>query len=149
MARLEPLALDDQLCFSLYATSIAINRVYKPMLDGLGITYPQYLVLSTLWERDGRGISEIAHRLALEPSTITPLVKRLEQAGFVTRRRDAQDERQVQVHLTEKGVGLRADTTCLAEALLSRSGMDMGEIVALNDRIRALWAALAPGEQPA
>lgn len=149
MARLEPLALDDQLCFSLYATSIAINRVYKPMLDGLGITYPQYLVLSTLWERDGRGISEIAHRLALEPSTITPLVKRLEQAGFVTRRRDAQDERQVQVRLTPKGAGLRADTTCLAEALLSRSGMDMDEIAALNDRIRALWAALAPGEQPA
>ena len=145
MARPSHLTLDEQLCFSLYATSIAINRTYKPMLDGLGITYPQYLVLSTLWERDGRGISEIAHRLSLEPSTITPLVKRLEQAGFVARRRDLQDERQVQVHLTKQGAALEADTTCLAETLLRRSGMKMDEIAALNERIRTLWAALVPG----
>ena len=79
----EPLPLDAQLCFSLYSTSIAINRLYKPMLDSLGVTYPQYLVLSTLWERDGQTISAIADRLALEPSTITPLMKRLEAAGFV------------------------------------------------------------------
>lgn len=142
MARLEPLALDDQLCFSLYATSIAINRAYKPMLDALGITYPQYLVLSTLWERDGRGITQIAHRLALEPSTITPLVKRLELAGFVDRRRDSEDERQVQVHLTRKGAGLREETTCLAETLLRRSGMSLAEVAALNEQVKALRAAL-------
>src|ERR1700754_1554145 len=95
----EPLPLDAQLCFSLYSTSIAINRLYKPMLDSLGLTYPQYLVLSVLWEKDGRTISAIADRLALEPSTITPLVKRLEAAGFVERQRNAKDERVVNVTL--------------------------------------------------
>ena len=75
-----PLPLDQQLCFSLYATSIAINRLYKPLLDDLGVTYPQYLVLNTLWESDGQTIGGIAARLALEPSTITPLIKRLEAA---------------------------------------------------------------------
>ncbi|WP_421993713.1 MarR family winged helix-turn-helix transcriptional regulator [Roseococcus sp.] len=142
---MEPLALDDQLCFSLYSTAIAVNRTYKPMLDALGITYPQYLVLNTLWEKDGRGISEIAHRLALEPSTITPLMKRLEAAGFVTRQRDAQDERQVQVHLTPRGQALRAESTCLTETLLKRSGMSLPQIVALNAQLRALRAALAEG----
>ncbi len=141
------LKLDEQICFSLYAASIAINRTYKPMLDALGITYPQYLVLSTLWEQDGLGISAIAHRLSLEPSTITPLVKRLEQAGFVTRHRDTVDERQVQVHLTTAGTALEADTTCLAETLLRRSGMSMDEVTALNDRIRTLWTALAEGHE--
>jgi DNA-binding MarR family transcriptional regulator len=144
---MEPLALDDQLCFSLYATAIAVNRTYKPLLDALGITYPQYLVLSTLWEQDGRGISEIAHRLALEPSTITPLVKRLELAGFVTRQRDSQDERQVQVHLTDRGVAMRAESTCLAETLLQRSGMSMVEIAVLNGHVRALRTALVEGPE--
>jgi DNA-binding MarR family transcriptional regulator len=139
--------LDEQLCFSLYATSIAINRTYKPMLDALGITYPQYLVLSTLWESDGLGISAIAHRLALEPSTITPLVKRIEQAGFVARRRDSVDERQVQVHLTEAGRAMRAETACLTETLLRRSGMSVEEIIALNGRIRALRTALVEGSE--
>lgn len=98
----QPIPLDSQLCFSLYGTTIAINRTYKPMLDAMGITYPQYLVLSTLWEGDGQTISAIADRLALEPSTITPLVKRLEAAGFVQRLRSTKDERLVGVHLTDK-----------------------------------------------
>src|SRR5258705_5101758 len=96
----DSIPLEDQLCFSLYATTIAINRAYKPMLDSLGITYPQYLVLSTLWEEDKRTITAIADRLALEPSMITPLVKRLEAAGFVGRRRNPADQRQVHVRLT-------------------------------------------------
>ena len=98
-----PIPLDSQLCFSLYGASIAINRTYKPMLDALGVTYPQYLVLSALWETDGQTITAIADRLALEPSTITPLMKRLEQAGFVGRQRNPEDERQVEVRLTAKG----------------------------------------------
>ena len=81
------LPLDGQLCFSLYSASLAIQRVYKPMLDALGVTYTQYLVLSALWERDGLTIGAIGERLALEPSTITPAVKRLEAAGFLARRR--------------------------------------------------------------
>ncbi|MES2055113.1 MAG: MarR family transcriptional regulator [Pseudomonadota bacterium] len=130
--------LDGQLCFSLYATSIAINRAYKPMLDAMGITYPQYLVLSTLWEGDGQTISAIADRLALESSTITPLVKRLEQAGFLARQRNPQDERQVQAFLTAKGKGLQRETACLTETLLRKSGLTVEQIMALNDQVQAL-----------
>ena len=142
MAAAEPIPLDGQLCFSLYSTAIAINRTYKPMLDALGITYPQYLVLSTLWEEDGQTIGAIATRLALEPSTITPLVKRLEQAGFLGRQRNPADERQVEVRLTSKGRDLRAETACLTETLLQRSGMTVDQIVALNQQVQMLRDAL-------
>lgn len=138
----DPLPLDAQLCFSLYSTTIAINRLYKPMLDSLGVTYPQYLVLSTLWEEEGQTISAIADRLALEPSTITPLMKRLEAAGFVSRQRNPEDERQVQVFLTAKGKGLRQQTTCLTDALLAGSKLSIPEMIALNDQIRKLRSAL-------
>jgi len=139
----DPVPLDSQLCFSLYGASIAINRAYKPMLDSLGITYPQYLVLSTLWEEDGRTISVIADRLSLEPSTITPLVKRLEHAGLVGRQRNPKDERQVQVRLTAKGRGLQKDTACLTETLLVRSGLTVPQILALNTQVQALRDAVA------
>ncbi len=144
----DPLPLDDQLCFSLYSTSIAINRLYKPMLDSLGLTYPQYLVLSALWEQDGRTISAIADRLALEPSTITPLVKRLEAAGFVTRQRNAKDERLVNAGLTARGRALRREASCLTDALLAHSGFAIPEMVALNEQIRRLRRALT-GPNPA
>jgi MarR family transcriptional regulator, organic hydroperoxide resistance regulator len=134
--------LDQHLCYSLYSTSIAINRVYKPMLDALEITYPQYLVLCTLWEGDGRTISTIANHLALEPSTITPLVKRLEQAGLVTRKRNSQDERVVEVFLTPKGKTLETRATCLPDTFLRRSGLSMDEILSLNERIQGLRTAL-------
>jgi DNA-binding MarR family transcriptional regulator len=143
----EPLPLDAHLCFSLYATTIAINRLYKPMLDSLGVTYPQYLVLSTLWEQDGQTISAIADRLALEPSTITPLMKRLEAAGFVSRQRNPDDERQVRVFLTAKAVALRQRAGCLTDTLLAHSGLSVPEIIALNDQVRRLRSALtADGE---
>ena len=108
------LTLEDQLCFSLYATSMAITRIYKPLLDALGITYPQYLVLSALWEEDGRTVGAIAERLSLESSTITPLVKRLEAASLVTRVRQADDERRVVVSLTDRGRALKQDSRCSA-----------------------------------
>lgn len=136
------LPLDSQLCFSLYATSMAINRLYKPMLDELGITYPQYLVLHALWEEDGRTIGAIAERLALESSTVTPLVKRLETAGLVTRVRNPADERQVQVRLTPRGGALHDSCGCLGEALLARSGMDVEQVQALNRQVKLLWDAL-------
>ena len=142
MADAEPIPLDSQLCFSLYATTIAINRTYKPMLDELGITYPQYLVLSALWEEDGQTIGAIATRLNLEPSTITPLVKRLELAGFLGRQRNPDDERQVQVTLTPKGRDLRAKTACLTETLLRKSGLTVDQIIALNQQVQALRDAL-------
>jgi len=136
------LPLSEQLCFSLYATSIAINRLYKPLLDDLGVTYPQYLVLSTLWEGDGQTISNIAARLALDSSTITPLVKRLEAAGFVGRQRSSQDERSVHVSLTPKGKQLRKQAGCLTDTLLTRSGMSPAELIALNKQISRLRTAL-------
>ncbi len=142
MPQLKTVPLDSQLCFSLYSTTIAINRTYKPLLDELGITYPQYLVLSALWETDGQTISTIADRLALEPSTITPLVKRLEKAGFLSRRRNPEDEREVKVHLTAKGKGLRNETRCLNDTLLERSGLTVDQIIALNKQIQALREAL-------
>lgn len=137
-----PLPLSEQLCFSLYATSIAINRLYKPFLDDLGVTYPQYLVLSTLWENDGQTISAIAARLALEPSTMTPLVKRLEAAGFVVRQRSTNDERVVNVSLTPVGRKLRERAGCLTDALLANSGMTVDELVTLNKQISRLRSAL-------
>ncbi len=134
--------LDSQLCFSFYSTSIAINRLYKPLLDGMGITYPQFLVLSTLWEQDERTIGEIAERLALESSTVTPLVKRLEQAGFLARRRNTADERQVHVSLTDTGRALKSRTKCLKDRMLSKSGMTMERILQLNADVQALLNAL-------
>ncbi|MCB4861295.1 MarR family transcriptional regulator [Sphingobium sp. PNB] len=136
------LPLDDQLCFSLYAASMAIGRAYKPMLDRLGITYPQYLVLHALWEQDGRTIGQIAERLSLESSTVTPLVKRLEAAGFLTRARSTTDERRVDVRLTERGAAMREECGCLGETLLERSGMDGMQLADLNGRVKQLWAAL-------
>jgi len=145
MATHASLPLSEQLCFSLYGAAMAINRTYKPLLDPLGLTYPQYLVLSTLWEADGLTVSAIGTRLALESSTITPLVKRLEAAGFVTRQRGTQDERQVNVSLTDAGRDLRARTRCLAETLGQRSGMQVEELVALNQQVQRLRDALSGG----
>ncbi|MGH8050790.1 MAG: MarR family winged helix-turn-helix transcriptional regulator [Arenimonas sp.] len=136
------LPLNEQLCFSLYATNMAINRTYKPLLDGLGLTYPQYLVLSTLWEEDGQTISAIATRLALESSTITPLVKRMEAADLLGRQRNPTDERQVQVRLTQKGKNIRAKTGCLTATLLEKSGMSVNDIIALNRSVQKLRDAL-------
>src|SRR5213595_3505029 len=98
-----PLRLDNQLCFAVYSTAHAFNRVYKPLLDSLGLTYPQYLVMLVLWERDGVPVKEIGDRLFLDSGTLTPLLKRLEAAGLIKRRRSKQDERQVLTALTAEG----------------------------------------------
>jgi DNA-binding MarR family transcriptional regulator len=137
-----PLALDEQICFTLYRTAMSINRTYKPMLDEMGITYPQYLVLNVLGEEDGRTIGTIAARLGLDSSTITPLVKRMEAAGLVIRQRSPDNEREVQVRLTEAGRALFARSRCLGEALLQRSGLTLPQLDALNREIQALGAAL-------
>lgn len=143
MTRTRQQPLDRQLCFSIYGADLAINRTYKPLLDRLGLTYPQYLVLHALWERDGLTISGIADRLALEPSTITPLVKRLEAAGFLARRRNPEDERQVQVGLTDRGREMREESACLGEALLAKAGMSLEELAHLNRQVQRLRDALA------
>jgi DNA-binding MarR family transcriptional regulator len=139
----QKLPLDGQLCFSLYAASMAVNRTYKPMLDAFGLTYPQYLVLSALWEQDGLAVSAIADRLSLESSTITPLVKRLEAAEFLTRERNPMDERQVIVSLTAKGRSLYQKTACLTQTLLERSGLTPEKLTKLNGQVRKLRDALS------
>lgn len=138
MKRGFPLPLDAQLCFSLYGALMSVGRTYKPWLDRLGITYPQYLVLSVLWEDDGQTVTAIASRLDLEPSTITPLVKRLESAGHVVRRRNPEDERQVKVLLTDQGRALRSETRFLTDELFAKSGMTVDALMDLNTRIKAL-----------
>lgn len=138
-----PFPLDQQLCFALYSASMAIGRAYKPMLDALGLTYPQYLVLHALWEQDGRTIGEIADRLGLESSTITPLVKRLESAGLLARARNPDDERQVLVSLTRRGHDIRDRCGCLGEELLARSGMTVEQLGKLNRKVQALRDAVA------
>lgn len=142
-----PWPLDEQLCFALYAANMAMQRAYKPMLDQLGLTYPQYLAMLVLWEEDGRTIGAIAQRLGLESSTVTPLVKRLEAGGLVLRERDPQDERQVRVRLTPAGLALRDRCGCLADEITARSGMGVERLVGFREDMRALRRELARGEE--
>lgn len=121
---------------------MAVNRIYKPLLDELGITYPQYLVLNVLWDGDGQTVGSIAERLSLESSTVTPLVKRLEAASLVTRTRQRDDERRVLVSLTKRGHELREKSACLGERLLARSGMQPKELIALTREVKRLREAL-------
>ena len=140
----ELLALDNQLCFAVYSANHAITRMYKPLLDRLGVTYPQYLVLLVLWERDSVRVGEIGERLMLETNTLTPLLKRLETLGLVDRQRSPQDERRGIVSLTDKGRNLRGEAACLPERVFAASGCSVpevqelrGALVALRDRLRA------------
>lgn len=135
--RTRAITLDDQLCFSLYGASMAINRAYKPLLDALEITYPQYLVLSALWEMDGQSIGSIGERLGLDSSNVTPLVKRMESAGLVSRLRNPKDERQVVVSLTEAGRDMQARSTCLGQTLFSAAGLSVERLVQLNKDVQA------------
>lgn len=131
------ITLDDQLCFSLYGASMAIGRAYKPLLDALEITYPQYLVLSALWEVDGQSIGAIAERLGLDSSNVTPLVKRMETAGLVSRLRNPADERQVVVSLTDVGRDMQARSTCLGQTLFAAGGLGVDQLVQLNKDVQA------------
>jgi MarR family transcriptional regulator, organic hydroperoxide resistance regulator len=135
--------LDQQICFTLYATSMAITRAYKPLLDEMGLTYPQYLVLSVLGEGGSMPVGNIAARLDLESSTMTPLLKRLEAAGLVERRRGVTDERKVEVTMTPAGHVLLDRAGCLGDLLLERSGMDGEALQQLNTQIQALKAEIA------
>jgi MarR family transcriptional regulator, organic hydroperoxide resistance regulator len=136
--------LEKQLCFSVYSAALAVGRTYKPLLDDLQLTYPQYLVLSVLWENGTLPVGAIADHLSLETSTLTPLLKRLEGGGLVTRTRNPQDERQVLIDLTPAGRDMEARSRCLNEKLLESSGMTVRDIEALNEAVRRLTAALGP-----
>src|SRR6478736_6008043 len=133
-----PLLLGNQLCFAIYSTAHAFNRVYKPLLDKLGLTYPQYLVMLVLWERDGEPVKNIGERLFLDSGTLTPLLKRLEAAGLIKRTRSTEDERQVLIALTAKGESLREKARAVPQSILAASACSVGELVAMKNEIVAL-----------
>ena len=132
------LMLGNQLCFAVYSTAHAFNRVYKPLLDRLGVTYPQYLVMLALWERDGVPVKDIGERLFLDSGTLTPLLKRMEAANLIKRTRSTQDERQVLIALTPHGHALREQARAVPQAMLASSACSVGELVALKGEIVAL-----------
>jgi DNA-binding MarR family transcriptional regulator len=135
------LRLDDQICFSLYAASRALTAAYGPLLAPLGLTYPQYLVMLVLWEDDGVPVKRIGERLALDSGTLTPLLKRLEAQGLVTRRRSAEDERVVEIHLTTEGKRLKQRARSVPEKLVCRLGLPLGDVGRLRAELRAITSA--------
>ena len=133
-----PLQLGNQVCFAVYSTAHAFNRFYKPLLDRLGLTYPQYLVMLVLWEEDGLPVKEIGERLFLDSGTLTPLLKRMETAGLVKRTRSTEDERQVIVALTAHGEALKEKTRSLPLSILAASQCSVAELTALKNEIVSL-----------
>ncbi len=132
------LLLDHQLCFSLYAASLAMTRRYQPLLAELGLTYPQYIALLALWEHDDVTVSALGDRLALDSGTLTPLLKRMETSGGVTRERDAADERRVRVRLTPAGRALRERAQHIPTSLLAGSGVTATQVRQLTAELQAL-----------
>lgn len=139
----DPLSLDNQLCFSLYAAAHAIKKAYRPLLDELSLTYPQYLVLIVLWKTDALKVSDIGHRLALDSGTLTPVLKRLETAGMVTRARRAHDEREVEISLTDAGRALRERAVGVRCQIVQQLGMNETEIAALRGELNAVISTLS------
>ncbi|WP_448028559.1 MarR family winged helix-turn-helix transcriptional regulator [Bradyrhizobium liaoningense] len=133
-----PLRLDNQICFAVYSAAHAFNRVYKPLLDGLGLTYPQYLVMLVLWERDDVPVKDIGEKLFLDSGTLTPLLKRLEAAHLVKRTRSREDERQVLIALTPQGYALKEKARAVPQSILAASDCSVSELVAMKDEIVAL-----------
>src|SRR5215470_9267146 len=133
-----PLLLANQLCFEVYSTAHAFNRFYKPLLDRLGLTYPQYLVMLALWERDGVPLKDIGERLFLDSGTLTPLLKRLEAACLVKRSRSTEDERQVLIALTAQGQALKEKARSVPLSILDASSCSVAELSAAKDEIVAL-----------
>ncbi|MFH0297842.1 MarR family transcriptional regulator [Bradyrhizobium sp. 31Argb] len=143
----QPLRLDNQICFAIYSTAHAFNRVYKPLLDRLGLTYPQYLAMLVLWEKDGVPVKDIGERLFLDSGTLTPLLKRLEAAQLIKRTRSKEDERQVLIALTPQGQALKEKARAVPQQVLAASACSVpelsamkNEIVALRDRLNAAVA---------
>ncbi|MFC5469176.1 MarR family winged helix-turn-helix transcriptional regulator [Cohnella suwonensis] len=134
------LKLEEHICFSLYACSRAIFRMYRPLLDELELTYPQYLVLLVLWDRRECSIKELSETLSLDSGTLTPMLKRMEAAKLITRERSANDERVVNIRITESGMALQERAVCIPEAMLASSGMTAEEATELNHAIKKLMS---------
>ncbi|MBS7543554.1 MarR family winged helix-turn-helix transcriptional regulator [Ancylobacter oerskovii] len=147
----DALKLDSQFCFAVYSAAHAVMRAYRPLLERLGLTYPQYLVMLVLWERDGQAVGAIADRLMLESSTLTPLLKRLEGMGLATRRRNPDNERQLIVSLTPAGHQLKDEAAAIPPHILSCSGKGVTELANLREAIvgiRDSFAASRAGRGP-
>ncbi|CAN5366615.1 MarR family winged helix-turn-helix transcriptional regulator [soil metagenome] len=138
----DPLDLDRQVCFPLYAASNLLNRLYRPILAGLELTYPQYLVMLVLWKHRPQTVGSLGEMLHLDSGTLTPLLKRMEQAGLISRTRDAQDERRVLVGLTAKGIALRSDAVQVPAMLGAGLDIDAASMIELRERVQMLVAAL-------
>ncbi|CAM3590084.1 MarR family transcriptional regulator [Saccharibacillus sp. WB 17] len=136
------LALDSHLCFSLYACSRAIFRMYRPLLDDLNLTYPQYLVLLVLWDCEESSIKELSQVLSLDSGTLTPMLKRMEASGLLERSRSLEDERIVTVRITDKGRELQDRASCIPTSMIESSGLDLQQINTLNETIRTLMASV-------
>ncbi|MDZ4391697.1 MarR family winged helix-turn-helix transcriptional regulator [Cypionkella sp.] len=132
------LPISEMICFSLYSATHAMQHAYKPLLEALGLTYPQYLALVALWGEDGQTVGQLGQALQLESNTLTPLLKRLEAQGLVARARDAKDERQVRVTLTEAGRDMQARAATIPGCILEKSGMTLAALTALRDQVSAL-----------
>ena len=137
-----PLDLEIFLCFSIYSANHAFNRIYKSLLEKLGLTYPQYIAMVILWERDGQTVGELGQRLFLESNTVTPLLKRLETLGHIKRHRAPHDERQVRIYLTEAGKKLRQRALNIPHCILDASGLDGKQATRLLEEINSLRDAL-------
>ena len=136
------LALDAQLCFAVYSAAHALNRTYKPLLDPYGLTYPQYIALMTLWEEDGRTVKALGAKLGLDSGTLSPLLKRLEAAGYIRRARDKSDERQVLVTLTDKGRAMQRDALAIRMEIGKATGCSLETLQALTAELQALAGRL-------
>lgn len=145
-APVNALRLDNQLCFALYSASLAMTKTYKPLLDSLGLTYPQYLVMLVLWEHGTLAVSELGVRLYLDSGTLTPLLKRMESAGLLQRARSAQDERRVLVSLTPEGRQLKLRAARIPSCLLQATGSSIAELVSLTVQVRHLRERLAAAQ---
>ena len=143
----DALTLGQQLCFAVYSVAHAFNRTYKPLLEKFGLTYPQYLVLLALWQKDRMTVKGIGEELGLDSGTLSPLLKRLETAGFVSRIRDKGDERQVIVTLTQKGEALKADAFGILREIGKATGRSMAEAAALRSALHDLNSQLGENQQ--
>lgn len=134
----DPLLLSNQVCFALYSANLAMARVYRPLLESMGLTYPQYLMMLLLWEEDGQAMKALGERLGLDSGTLTPLLKRLEGQGLVTRARDPQDERLVRIRLTPEGAALREKAECLPARIMEAANGSVEELGELRETLLAL-----------
>ncbi|MHA6693742.1 MarR family winged helix-turn-helix transcriptional regulator [Homoserinimonas sp. A520] len=141
MTARDPLSLDMQVCYALAATSRSVIGLYRPVLEPLGLTHPQYLVMLALWERSPRTVADIGHALHLEPATLSPLLKRLEAAGLITRARSESDERALAVTLTAAGTELRAEAEKVPAQIIERLGVPIADLEKLRDILHVVLAA--------